>query len=174
MRVGRPARTDPGPGAIVSRASTDAPGVRLCHLYAAQEAIEDALRTLRARGEPVTSPGPSVAVCSMAGDVQRAPLQMAALLCESNAVQPRVLGVDAPVPEVARFTREIDARAVWVHVSRARAQDAPSALRALRDELPPTVEVMAAGPGIRVRRFSSFAGFEEWLRRPAAVGAVRA
>ncbi len=143
------------------------------HEHLASEAITDFLRTARAElSRPERAP--VIVLATLKGEMHGLGLQMAALLASLSGVEPRVLGVDTPLEEIAGAARELGAHAVGISVSLSSGGvDTDRQLAELLSLLPEGTRLLVGGEGARgVRRgprgveyAEDLASFDLWLRR---------
>lgn len=120
-------------------------GVRHEHLLS--EALEDQLRSLRARLEPTAS-GRPVVLATLPNEHHRLGLQVAALVVAATGRSQRLLGPRTPVDELVAAATAADAAAVGISVSVSAAGPESSALvTTLRQALPEAVDLWIGGRG---------------------------
>jgi hypothetical protein len=96
---------------------------------------------------------PTIVFGTLSGEQHGLGILMASLVARQCGWRAVVMGVDAPVREIASAARELRARAVGVGVSLASSGvDTDRALGALRDEVGPNVAVLIGGGGARSGR----------------------
>jgi DNA-binding transcriptional MerR regulator len=126
-------------------------GIRHEHLLS--EMLEDVLRGLREE-VPGRRGGEVVVLTTLPGERHALGLQLAALATKLTGADPRILGAETPIPEIAEAARETGASVVALSISLASGgPDTDRTLAELRDALSPGVRLLAGGRGARgVRR----------------------
>ncbi|HTE06429.1 MAG TPA: MerR family transcriptional regulator [Planctomycetota bacterium] len=123
------------------------------HEHFLTEIVDDLLRALRLELPPPAST-PSVLLATLDGEDHALGLQMAALVCTLNDVQPILLGRAAPSREIEEAVRESGAHALAIGVSLANSGVATDrTLAELRRAVPARLRILVGGRGARgVRR----------------------
>jgi methanogenic corrinoid protein MtbC1 len=127
-------------------------GLDVRHEHLASEVIA---HVLRREGDRFNAPpgAPTIVFGTLSGEQHGLGILMASLVARQCGWRAVVMGVDAPVREIASAARELRARAVGVGVSLASSGvDTDRALGALRDEVGPNVAVLIGGGGARSGR----------------------
>ena len=142
------------------------------HEHFLAERVGDLLRSFRLPFEE-RARGPLVVCATLSGEMHGLGLEMAALVLATVGCRVCYLGIDVPVPELARLAGELRARTVAVSVSVASAgRSATSRLQRLRTLLPRRATLLVGGsgapparPGIEV--VTDFRVLHEWGTRLA-------
>lgn len=119
------------------------------HEHFLSEIVEGTLRSYRASCRPRRA-GKRIILETLPGERHSAGLQMAAVAVEAAGAEAMVLGVDAPLEEIAAAARERKSHAVGIGISLAKGGIAADrALADLRGLLEPDVRLVAGGAGAR-------------------------
>jgi hypothetical protein len=133
--------------------------------------LEDVLRRVRLslREDPE---GPQLVFATLPGEFHGLGLQMAALYAKVAGARCAILGINTPLPEIARAVEELSARAACISVSRANAGvQTDRTLGELKKQLPPVTDLVVGGRGTRgvrrgprgVRYLEDLGEFEEFI-----------
>ncbi len=146
------------------------------HEHLVSEVVEDTIRGIR-RDLPTPRRGPLMVLGTLPDEQHGLGVQMVAVVCAKAGVRTQVLGVNAPLEEIALAAEEGGADAVGLSVSLATGGIKTDRLLAtLRGHLPPGVRLLVGGAGARgVRRgpqgveyAGSWDELEAWLKALAA------
>lgn len=119
----------------------------VAHEHFLSENIDDLLRSLRLPFDERTQ-GPLVVLATLPDEPHALGLQMAALLLAVAGCRVCNLGANVPVDQIATHSKELNARAVAVSVSLARAdRRTETHLGRLRSRLPRKIILVAGGQG---------------------------
>ncbi len=138
--------------AAVGRAWADG-DLEVRHEHFLTEVVQDVVRKLRL-DLPVPQGSPQVLLTTLSGERHGLGLQMAGLVCATNRISHRILGVDTPIDEIVLAAQELEPRAVGLSVSLATGGvETDRTIAALRKQLAPEVALIVGGAGARgVRR----------------------
>jgi methanogenic corrinoid protein MtbC1 len=124
----------------------------VAHEHFLSEHIGDLLRSLRLPFDERTQ-GPLVVLATLPDEPHALGLQMAALILAVAGCRICNLGANVPVDQIVKHSKELNARAVAVSVSLARAARRTAAhLRQLRSRLPRKIILVAGGQGAPASR----------------------
>jgi methanogenic corrinoid protein MtbC1 len=140
------------------------------HEHFLSERVGDLLRSLRLPFEERAS-GSLVVFATLPGEAHGLGLQMAALLLASLGCRILYLGTEVPPSQTASLATDLAARAVALSVSSSsKGAATQTAIRKLRESLPPKVALVVGGdgaptPSIGVDVVTSLGELEEWAER---------
>lgn len=120
-------------------------GIRHEHFFS--EVLEDHLRILRAPLE-ATATGRPVVLATLPDEHHGLGLQIVGLVVSASERSVRILGPHTPTEEIAEAATAMDAAAVGISVSLHAVDDGTvAAVKALRERLPPQIELWLGGAG---------------------------
>jgi methanogenic corrinoid protein MtbC1 len=140
------------------------------HEHFFSEKVGDLLRSLRLPFEERAT-GPLVVFSSLPGEAHSLGLQMAALVLAVAGCRILFLGTEVPVTQVVSLTKDLNARAVALSVSRAsRGTAMTSQISSLRRSLPRRVGLIVGGDGAPqprpgIEAIQSLVALDAWGRR---------
>jgi methanogenic corrinoid protein MtbC1 len=124
----------------------------IAHEHFLSETVGDHLRSLRLPFDERTQ-GPLVVLATLPDERHALGLQMAALILAVAGCRVCNLGADVPIDQIATHSKDLNARAVAVSVSLARAgRRTATHLGQLRARLPRKIVLVAGGQGVPTSR----------------------